>query len=72
MNRPLQSVVVYGPQGCGKSMKAPELLQQFGCVEIVDEWDGQTNLHPGQLALTHLVPPYQGPVDLVVPYAKVT
>jgi hypothetical protein len=52
------SVVVYGPQGCGKTQSAPELRQRFGSKRIVDPWDGRSPLSPGDLALTHVSPPY--------------
>jgi len=30
------------------------LKEKLGCTRIVDEWDGQTPLRPGDLALTNL------------------
>ena len=55
MNR---TVIVYGPQGCGKSKAASRLMRQFGCAQLVDDWDGESPLPDGALALTNRQPPY--------------
>ncbi|HHA2922774.1 TPA: hypothetical protein ACOFDN_001117 [Stenotrophomonas maltophilia] len=39
MNR---SVVIYGPQRCGKTSNAQELRAHFGLHEVLDDWDGHT------------------------------
>ncbi len=39
MNR---SVVIYGPQRCGKTSNAQELRTHFGLREVLDDWDGHT------------------------------
>lgn len=47
-------VIISGPQGCGKTRHAPQLLRHFGGKRIVDEWfpgDGQT-LQDGDVVLT--------------------
>lgn len=46
-------VIVSGPQGCGKTRFAEQLSDVFGCERIVDEWDGESELQPGDLALTN-------------------
>lgn len=48
------SVVIYGPQGCGKTMHAEALREHFELDQVVDEWDGQSRFpHTGALVLTH-------------------
>ncbi|MBA0283832.1 MULTISPECIES: hypothetical protein [Stenotrophomonas] len=51
MNR---SVVIYGPQRCGKTSNAQELRAHFGLQEVLDDWDGHT-AYPleGTLVLTN-------------------
>lgn len=63
-----KTVVVYGPPGSGKTRHAPELLARFGCLAIVDPWDGRSPLRRGDLALTQCAPPYRAAVDLSVPF----
>lgn len=47
------SVIVYGPQGCGKTRAAPALAAKYGCRRIVDEWQPGDTLPPETLALTN-------------------
>jgi len=49
----MNTVVVTGPQGCGKSVHAQQLAEQFGCVGVVDEWRPDVELSPGHLHLTN-------------------
>lgn len=35
---PKQSVVVYGPQGCGKTLNAPRIMKALGLSKVHDEW----------------------------------
>lgn len=44
-------LVIYGPQGCGKTTKAQALAEHFGCSTIVDDWDGRAPLPDDTLAL---------------------
>ncbi|UQA71928.1 ATP-binding protein [Stenotrophomonas maltophilia] len=37
-----RSVVIYGPQRCGKTTNAQELREHFGLREVLDDWDGHT------------------------------
>lgn len=52
MNR---TVVVYGPQGCGKTQNAERLRTCFGLDYVIDNWEGGelVPLH-GALVLTSL------------------
>lgn len=47
----MEALVIYGPQGCGKTTNASALAEHFGCVSIVDDWDGRAPLPDGALAL---------------------
>lgn len=47
-------VIIIAPQGAGKSLCVTELMNSLGCVRLVEEWDGQAPLFPGDLALTSL------------------
>ncbi|QJB21780.1 hypothetical protein XccvBFoX1_gp41 [Xanthomonas phage FoX1] len=47
------SLVVYGPQGCGKSINADKIRVAFGLDNIVDDWHGKTAIpFNGTLVLT--------------------
>lgn len=50
----LPIVIVAAPQGAGKTLAAAALCKRFGCTRIVDEWDGERELEPGDLALTNV------------------
>ena len=47
-----QTTIIYGPQGCGKSLHAQAFARHFGADAVVDDWDGASDLEPGSLALT--------------------
>lgn len=49
----VQTVVLSGPQGCGKTLRASELAARFGCRQIVDGWWPGMRTVPGALHLTH-------------------
>jgi adenylate kinase family enzyme len=36
----MKGVIVYGPQGCGKSANADLIKAHFGLTNVVDEWAG--------------------------------
>jgi hypothetical protein len=48
----MMTVIVVGPQGCGKSQLAQQMLTYFSCTQLVDPWEGQT-LPAGSLVLTN-------------------
>lgn len=50
------SVVVHGPQGCGKSLLAGRIAAHFGLSHIVDEWDGCDCTPSGTLYIAHFDP----------------
>lgn len=49
----MKHVIVYGPQGCGKTRNKEQLARKFGCETLVDGVSDQEVLrtlkrHPGQ------------------------
>lgn len=64
----MSRVVVYGPQGCGKSTQAGSLMMRYGCQRVQEEWDGVSPIHAYTLVLTNLQPPYGVDVDLLVDF----
>lgn len=54
-------VIVYGPPASGKTRHATQLLREYGCRRVIDDWDGQARLQGGDLALTQEGPPYTLP-----------
>ena len=48
-----RTVVIHGPQGCGKTRNAQALAAHFGCRRIVDDWNGQSKIEEGSLVLTN-------------------
>jgi hypothetical protein len=53
-------LVVYGPQGCGKTANAKAIADYFYCTLIVDDWDGRSALPDGALALCQRYPRRRG------------
>lgn len=48
------TVIVLGPQGCGKTTNAKKIAAKYRLKKIRDNWDPATNLPQyGFLALTH-------------------
>ncbi|MFU8837892.1 MAG: hypothetical protein ACNA75_06265 [Thiohalomonadaceae bacterium] len=62
------SIVVYGPQGCGKSLAGEYLRHKLECERLVDDWDGQAPLQSGTLALTSIEPPYKAQPGMAIPF----
>lgn len=56
-----RAIVVFGPQGSGKTHTAARIAAKYGADRIIDEWDGVSDLAPGDLALTTVMPPYKRP-----------
>lgn len=52
-------VIVYGPQGIGKTTHGEALRRHYKCSRVV-EWEGGP-LREGDLALTNESPPYDVP-----------
>lgn len=60
--------VVYGPQGCGKTINAQAFRRAFGATVVVDPWDGISALPEDCLALTNRSPPFAK--GRSIPYAQ--
>lgn len=51
------SVLIYGPPGCGKTFNSKELLKRFKLSVLIDGWDGSTEIPKrGALILTNTKP----------------
>lgn len=48
-----RTVIVTGPQGCGKTRHAARLAEALGCDGVVDDWWPGVPLQAGKLHLTH-------------------
>lgn len=48
------TVIIHGPQSCGKTRHAAALAAYFGCSEVVDNWCG-ARFNEGALLLINAV-----------------
>lgn len=48
------TVIIHGPQGCGKTTHAKALAAHFGCSYIVDNWNGEWPVPEGALVLSNI------------------
>lgn len=48
------TTIVYGPQGCGKTLAAQAMARAMGLTQVVDEWQPGQALQPGALHLTNV------------------
>jgi len=49
-----RSVIIYGPQACGKTRNADKLRAAFGLNLVIDDWDGREPFSAvGTLVLTN-------------------
>lgn len=39
-----KSIIIHGPQGCGKTTHAEALRQHYGMTKVLDDWDGHDRL----------------------------
>lgn len=51
--RRFKTVVVYGPEGCGKTLHAADIAAHFGLNEVFDGWTPFDSIKPGALMLTN-------------------
>lgn len=51
--QPAIGIVIYGPQGCGKSTHAAALARHYGKTRIVDDWTPSRPVPADTLALTN-------------------
>jgi len=47
------TVLIHGPQGCGKTRNAQALAEHFGCSKVVEDWNGRDPIAAGSLVLTN-------------------
>ncbi len=69
-----RAVLVYGPQGCGKSINAERLRRHFGCASVQDEgldwWGPRRKIVDGALHLTTEQPAAEIPGVRVLSFAE--
>lgn len=51
------SVIVYGPQGCGKTRHSEALAAHYGVSKVVDDWMPGDPVEPGALHLSQVEVP---------------
>ena len=54
--------VIYGAPGSGKTRHAQQLVAHFQAKGVMDEWDGQTEIPDGYIALTNV--PVAGAINI--------
>jgi hypothetical protein len=48
-----KTIILTAPQGYGKTIRAEEFRQSYGCTSIVDDWTHGMPVTPGALHLTN-------------------
>ena len=49
----MPKVIIYAPQGAGKTLHVQALMQHFGCSALIDEWHTGEPILENALALTN-------------------
>jgi replication-associated recombination protein RarA len=58
-----KSVIVYGPQGSGKTKMASEIMKHFKLKKLIEEaWPGVNIPKHGALVLTNVTPDEMSPI----------
>lgn len=50
----MSTVIIYGPQGCGKTRNAQVIAKAFGLTAILDGWHGKGSVPEDTLVLTNV------------------
>lgn len=50
----MSTVIIYGPQGCGKTRNAQVIAKAFGLTAILDGWHGKGCVPEDTLVLTNV------------------
>jgi hypothetical protein len=53
----MATVIVHGPQGCGKTRNAEALRKRFGCKRVIELDTPRATVQPGCLHLCNELPP---------------
>ncbi|MCP5197012.1 MAG: hypothetical protein H6974_09535 [Gammaproteobacteria bacterium] len=48
-----QPIIIYGPQGCGKTQHAEQFRELFHTQRVIDDWSWGDPLLEGDMALTN-------------------
>lgn len=51
-----KSIIIVGPQGCGKTLHSKALMQLFGVQRLADPWRPSQGMVPDCLHLTQVAP----------------
>ena len=62
----MQTVIIYGPQGCGKTRHMKDFCELYGCASWTDDWLPGDPLVPGLLHLTFEVPSGLSDLDVQI------
>lgn len=66
-----KTVIVHGPQACGKTRHAETLRRHFACREIIDNWLRGDAIVPGALHLTYTKPsPSEMDRAMIIPFGQ--
>lgn len=49
----MKTLIIHGPQGCGKTRNGERLREHFGCTEVIELDDARKRLVLGALHLTN-------------------
>lgn len=52
----MTTVILYGPQGSGKTLTVEKIKDAFSCSGTVDEWREGASLTPNAIHITNAVP----------------
>lgn len=67
----MNSVIIYGPQGCGKTINAELLAKKYNCTNIDDnDWHNNRTIADNTLVLTNVEPPYNNTKVPVIGYEE--
>lgn len=69
------TVIVYGPQGCGKTRHADQIRHSLNCASVVDEWRPGDDIVKGAVHFTTAEPDQivipNGPISpRIMPYSS--
>jgi len=66
----MNSFILYGPQGCGKTTNASRIAKVFGLINVRDGWSGNIDTFVAQdtLHITSAIPSWVLEIPTVISY----